>query len=521
MYGLSTDVVKPGCHYCDLIQHRKDTGSFDGDVRDFCDPIMRNVSQGKINSTHHGDRRRALLSDRQQAAGAGRMGRDHRGHHRAPQARAGARPQPRLPARDHRPHPVADHGEGRARPPLRAGQPRWPRSSSAPRARRSSARRRSSCSRRRSPSRSPPTTTGRCNPRETLFIDEHRWESRTLGTRFITSKRLAIRDEAGEPRYLINVVEDVTERRRADEKIAHLAHYDALTDLPNRVLFREQIERELQKAGRGEQFALLYIDIDEFKGINDSLGHHVGDELLKTVASRISGCISQTDLIARLGGDEFAVIQTGVGSVADVESSSADLRGDPAALSVPRPSAVDRRLDRHRAGAAGRHRSRPADQERRPCDVCRQGRRPPHPPLLRAGHGRQRQGAPHHGAGSAAGAGRWRLRDPLPAAARSRQRRGHRLRGAAALAPSRTRHDLAGRIHSGRRGYRPDQRARRLGAAHRLRRGRDLARSHPPCGQRLAGAAEVPDAGAADRRRARRLRPAGRAGSRSRSPRPC
>ncbi len=119
-------------------------------------------------------------------------------------------------------------------------------------------------------------------------------------------------------RYVVNVVNDVTDRRRADEKIAHLAHYDPLTDLPNRVLFREQIERELQKVGRGEQFALLYIDVDEFKGINDSLGHHVGDELLKAVAGRIKACMRETDLIARLGGDEFAVIQSGVKSVGDV-----------------------------------------------------------------------------------------------------------------------------------------------------------------------------------------------------------
>jgi diguanylate cyclase (GGDEF)-like protein len=116
------------------------------------------------------------------------------------------------------------------------------------------------------------------------------------------------------------VVEDVTERRQANEKIARLAHYDALTDLPNRVLFRAQIERELRRANQGQQFALLYIDIDEFKGINDSLGHHVGDELLKTVASRIRDCIKQDDLIARLGGDEFAVIQTGVADNADVET---------------------------------------------------------------------------------------------------------------------------------------------------------------------------------------------------------
>ena len=139
-----------------------------------------------------------------------------------------------------------------------------------------------------------------------------------MGQRFITSRRIGIPDQTGETRYLINVVDDVTERRRADEKIAHLAHYDALTDLPNRVLFREQIERELQQTSQGEQFALLYIDIDEFKGINDSLGHHVGDELLKAVAGRIRSCIGESDLIARLGGDEFAVIQTGVRNVRDV-----------------------------------------------------------------------------------------------------------------------------------------------------------------------------------------------------------
>ena len=75
---------------------------------------------------------------------------------------------------------------------------------------------------------------------------------------------------------------------------------------------------ELEKAKAGEPFALLYIDIDEFKGINDSLGHHVGDELLKTVAARIKSCLKPADLIARLGGDEFAVIQTAAGSTAEV-----------------------------------------------------------------------------------------------------------------------------------------------------------------------------------------------------------
>ena len=151
-----------------------------------------------------------------------------------------------------------------------------------------------------------------------LFQEMGPWQSQALGQRFVTSRRIAIPDQAGQTRYIINVVDDVTERRRADEKIAHLAHYDALTDLPNRVLFRERIERELQRTSRGEQFALLYIDVDEFKGINDSLGHHVGDELLKAVAARIRSCIRESDHVARLGGDEFAVIQTGVGDVRDV-----------------------------------------------------------------------------------------------------------------------------------------------------------------------------------------------------------
>ena len=112
--------------------------------------------------------------------------------------------------------------------------------------------------------------------------------------------------------------EDITERRHAEAQIAHLAHYDALTDLPNRVLFREQLERELKKIVRGGQFAVLYIDIDEFKSVNDSLGHPVGDELLKSVAARLRNCVRETDFVARLGGDEFAVVQTDIEHTADV-----------------------------------------------------------------------------------------------------------------------------------------------------------------------------------------------------------
>jgi diguanylate cyclase (GGDEF)-like protein/PAS domain S-box-containing protein len=112
--------------------------------------------------------------------------------------------------------------------------------------------------------------------------------------------------------------EDITERRRAEERITHLAHYDALTDLPNRALFHERLKRELPYAAPGQQLAVLYIDIDEFKSVNDSLGHMIGDELLKSVAVSLRACVRETDFVARLGGDEFAIVQTGVKSSSDV-----------------------------------------------------------------------------------------------------------------------------------------------------------------------------------------------------------
>ena len=112
--------------------------------------------------------------------------------------------------------------------------------------------------------------------------------------------------------------EDITERRRAEERITHLAHYDALTDLPNRTLFHERLKRELSHAAPDRQLAVLYIDIDEFKSVNDSLGHMIGDELLKSVAASLAGCARKSDFVARLGGDEFAIVQTGIEDTDDV-----------------------------------------------------------------------------------------------------------------------------------------------------------------------------------------------------------
>ena len=103
--------------------------------------------------------------------------------------------------------------------------------------------------------------------------------------------------------------DDVTEERRTQKRMTHMAFHDALTGLPNRVLFREHMELALPRVRRGGQLAVLCLDLDGFKGVNDTLGHPAGDELLRQVARRLKGCTRETDLVARLGGDEFAVVQ--------------------------------------------------------------------------------------------------------------------------------------------------------------------------------------------------------------------
>src|SRR5262249_54776503 len=103
--------------------------------------------------------------------------------------------------------------------------------------------------------------------------------------------------------------EDITDWQRAQEQIFHMARHDALTNLPNRTLFREQLEQAIHLADRSDQLAVLCLDLDHFKEVNDSLGHPIGDALLAEVASRLRETIGQSDAVARLGGDEFAIVQ--------------------------------------------------------------------------------------------------------------------------------------------------------------------------------------------------------------------
>jgi diguanylate cyclase (GGDEF)-like protein len=114
---------------------------------------------------------------------------------------------------------------------------------------------------------------------------------------------------------------DITERKRSADKIAHMAHHDSLTGLTNRVLLHDRIDAALARERRNnESFALLLIDLDRFKAVNDMLGHGAGDLLLQKVAERLRGCVRETDTIARLGGDEFAILQSAVGTREHVEA---------------------------------------------------------------------------------------------------------------------------------------------------------------------------------------------------------
>ena len=120
---------------------------------------------------------------------------------------------------------------------------------------------------------------------------------------------VSVQANAEEVTHWVAVGRDITQRKTAEDMIRHLAFYDALTDLPNRQLLLDRLQQALAASARsGQHGALMFIDLDNFKMLNDTLGHHMGDQLLQKVASRLTHSVRKTDMVARLGGDEFVVM---------------------------------------------------------------------------------------------------------------------------------------------------------------------------------------------------------------------
>ncbi|MEZ5819938.1 MAG: EAL domain-containing protein [Bradyrhizobium sp.] len=151
------------------------------------------------------------------------------------------------------------------------------------------------------------------------FLDRHGDETRDIVVDVPDGRVIHVIYKRSPDGGWATTVEDITERRRVEAKIEHLAHYDSLTGLPNRALFQQHADELLQHTAY-TRFAILYIDIDEFKRINDSLGHTIGDEFLKAVAARLHQSVGRDDFVARLGGDEFAVVQRHAHSEDEVEA---------------------------------------------------------------------------------------------------------------------------------------------------------------------------------------------------------
>jgi diguanylate cyclase (GGDEF)-like protein/PAS domain S-box-containing protein len=152
---------------------------------------------------------------------------------------------------------------------------------------------------------------------ETHFEMEHRLRHRDGTYRWMLSRGLAVRDERGEAYRLAGSLTDITRRKEAEERLLHDALHDALTGLANRTLFADRLHQALARSRRREHysFAVLYVDLDHFKVVNDRLGHLAGDEVLVALARRLEACLRPSDTVARLGGDEFAVLVEDMGEV--------------------------------------------------------------------------------------------------------------------------------------------------------------------------------------------------------------
>jgi diguanylate cyclase (GGDEF)-like protein/PAS domain S-box-containing protein len=150
-----------------------------------------------------------------------------------------------------------------------------------------------------------------------------------------------VRDSLGIRSHFVAVVNDITDKKRAEQELRYLANYDTLTGLPNRALLSERLGRAIVRARRQEtRVAVLFLDLDRFKDINDSMGHAAGDRLLKAAAARLQATLNASDTVARLGGDEFTVVLEDVESLGAVERTARDIL-----IAFTSPLEVDERHD--------------------------------------------------------------------------------------------------------------------------------------------------------------------------------
>lgn len=170
------------------------------------------------------------------------------------------------------------------------------------------------------------------------FQSEHRLKTRDGSYRWVMSRGLAAWDANRGVYRMAGSMTDVTERKEAEERLLHNAYHDVLTGLPNRALFMERLQRSLDRAKDRQDylFAVLFLDVDRFKVVNDSLGHQVGDQLLVAIARRLEGSLRPGDMVARLGGDEFAIVLDHLKLAADATQAAERIQkelGSPFSLS--------------------------------------------------------------------------------------------------------------------------------------------------------------------------------------------
>ncbi|MBI3575152.1 MAG: diguanylate cyclase, partial [Gammaproteobacteria bacterium] len=147
---------------------------------------------------------------------------------------------------------------------------------------------------------------------------EHRIVRPDGSVRWVHEQADIVRDTEGKAISMIGVIQDITERKTSEERIQYLAYYDALTGLPNRALFMDRLQHAVIDADRRERLVgVMFLDVDRFKDVNDSLGHETGDQLLKAVAERLTAAVRKGDTVARLGGDEFTIVLAGMAHVDD------------------------------------------------------------------------------------------------------------------------------------------------------------------------------------------------------------